>query len=267
MPTRTVSPVNSRRKLLAALTSSVVFAACAGSGPYGEAPIPAEERGQRPAWLRRAIDESRRTLEERCSDFAPLENIPPQTSSEVYFICQEEAGEAAREARQAVLQEALERCVADITQGGLGECCFSKVTDRVELEREQQARCDAACRTKAARSGSGAPSRRDCHPQQVSPPRTSRRRAHTPAVEEILRRCAQNLDEVAACSNLPSVWEKWACEHGCTATSAPFRNEVALCLTAFDVVHAISCRSELTPPVRALCEARCRDRLQHGRDW
>src|SRR5438128_1438013 len=107
-----------------------ITAGCSGVPTSGEAPSSRPGRVD-PEWFTLAVADSRRTMEVRCADFAPLEIV--MTSAPMYEACIGDASAAAIAAREAAYRDALGRCISASRAGAVAACCFPQVTDQVEV--------------------------------------------------------------------------------------------------------------------------------------
>ena len=229
--------------------------ACSGAanpapGTGGTSSVQVEP--ERPAWFRSAIDESRRTLEDRCWELAPLPVI--YTDNPEFVECQRQAVVTSSEARRTMYDEALEQCV---TSSSTSQCCFSKTTDWLSQEAKQQTQCNRECASRVGRPSPPSDAPRSCHSVLVSPPRAARSRAHTDAVDAVLNRCIVTPAEVAACEELGSFAERVYCKGTCEQQSLRFGVDVDACVSRARQSGTISCTGG-HPDFRSQCEQRCR---------
>jgi hypothetical protein len=205
-----------------------------------------------PDWLKRALDESERTLEMRCDDFAPLEVV--YTEDPAYRACLRESAARVAHARKQVADDALSRCVTEAKAGKHTGCCFSKITDG-SFELDSQNSCTSTCERL---SGVSAKSNRRCSPQMVSPARPVRSRAHTVTVSAVLAHCRIDQAAVGECDRMPSFVERQYCKNTCDAERSRFQMALKLCtgLATEREIAGVSCNLEEMNAKRE-CEARC----------
>jgi hypothetical protein len=209
---------------------------------------------KQPEWFRSAVVESSRTMEPRCSEFAPLEIV--FTDDPVWWACHRESMTAAASARHEVYADALKRCVADIHRTGAGSCCFSKVTSRATTEAELQRECDRECSEQAGKPPNTTAVGRRCESTNVSPPPPTRSRAQTAAAETVLSRCRIARADSADCTKLPSWAEREYCKPACASARASFEFAVKQCVER-PGDSGSSCLGESDQ--RAECERRCQE--------
>lgn len=251
------------RVLVCGFAAATLVVACSGTSATTDISVP---QSQRPPWFRQALEESRETMEVRCDDLAPLELV--HSNDPMYEACVGEASAVAAGERQAEYEKSLQNCLS--SKGSRG-CCFSRVTDNARAEAAILAECHHECVAKLGLDDVEFP--RDCRPAIVSPVRSARSRAHTPAVEKVLDACT--VDEAAAtvCTKLPSIVERKYCENACVSERGLFNAALQSCVRGKNDVSACA---NAPPRARQRCEEDCRksvpsdrtfpqeDLLQHG---
>ena len=250
-------PLDIRRFTLVLLRVGILLLGVACSGvPSGDDQSAA--RNAVPAWYTQALEESRQTLEVRCNDTCPISIA--HTGDPLLLACVADSAIIVGSERRKLRDKALAACVSrglDSTAG----CCLEKQTDNEALEFLAERECTQQCAAALRRPSNRMRMDLNCHPMMVSPPRPKINRAHTPAVQAILQRCALSPDAQTACGGLPTRLEQQYCAALCPTKGATFNFDIYQCVRRFGQTGLLSC-DEQDGQLRSICETRCRQQSQ-----
>lgn len=214
-------------RLSLVVATGLVVSACS-SGKNTAVP----EREDSEVWLRQVDAESRRYLENRCANVAPLQIF--DRNSRLFHECDERAEVALREEWNQLTAAATRRCVAS---SGSEACCFDRYVPGPEYQRRRVS-CLDSC---SAAVGHAVSATAVCGGQvDARPPADEKSPALTAAVEAILAECAIDGSAMTKCDSLPSRVEVIVCRVNCERLE-PYRiarrrfNEaVSVCVQQYD---------------------------------
>ena len=236
--------------------AALLVASCLGLSSCAPGPTQRFRGKSEPEWVRTALEQSAKMMDDRCPDLAPLALV--DTPDSTLAGCSAAAVVIAAKAWQRVYQDALSECVAASTRSSGGNCCFARVTDSAELWARSQIECDNECGRRTGRERGAAPPTQSCKSEMLSLPRRIHSRAHTTAVVAIVSRCQRGSDQSPSCDALPTHIERAYCSGYCEAERTKFNGSLLLCVRAAKDGARVGCNLD-EPAVRQECEARCRE--------
>lgn len=212
------------------------------------------------SWLRLAESASRKSLTNRCREFAPPEVMHAQNP--IWLSCVDHAEGAIADEWHAMYRAALDRC---IVSKGVAGCCFARRT-REKLYQQEKERCEMACESATGRLPDSAP--RACDPPYVMDDRVvlgEKYRFATDTVMSAVTQCEAATDAQEHCRLMPTHMERETCVELCASRTdrTRFQDGVKTCVAGAGAYYA--CRfktSGLSPEwSREACETTCRTLL------
>lgn len=163
-----------------------------------------------PPWVLRAERESFAYMQSRCADNAPVAD--QSDAHRIRFSGDYDACLARQErAVELAWKPHVERALAECGRTGV-ECCIRQVSSDASTNAHRTDGCNAACTTALGHRPSH---RAACKQSMVEEPPARDPAEDTPAVQAVVTRCKQSVEDVRDCGALPTYLEKSFCQRQC----------------------------------------------------